>query len=674
MSAPLAGFADGEALVRRALARGLRPDPRVRVSEWAERHRRVPIETSQFPGRWSNETAPYLTAIMDACGPDDPAERVTVKKSAQIGYSEALTNVIGAMIDAAPGPAMVVHPTVEAAKNWVAEKLDLTVLATPALRAKVREAVSRDGTGSTSKRKRYPGGFLIVTGANSTRELRQRSIRFLVKDDWSDWPLDVDGQGDPDKMAEARTLGFQSSGQVKIIEGSTPTVKGVCRVTAAYERSDRRVYLVPCPHCGHEQALRFFPDERGRGGLRWEQGDVNAPWYACEECGGVIEEHRKRDLLLDGRWHATQPGPGRHPGFAINALYSPFTTWARIAARYLEAKDEPQKLKVWTNLDLGEAWEPRGEAPDWDGLHKRAEDYALGRVPTGALLISIGVDVQKDGVFYEIVAWGRGRETWSIGADFLAGDTADRGGAVWQAMDRLYEQRFEIDGGEPIGIDMLAIDANYNTDAVCDWVRGKPLAMAVRGVDGWERAVFGPASKTDVNWKGERRKRSAKIWPVYVWNLKSELYANLRKAPKPGDELMPAGVCHFPTAYGATFYQQLTADFLKEIERRGRRVMAWTSSGANHFHDARIYAMAAFHRAAQRFGVQHGDAKAWDAIEAARRPGRPQGELALDREASVSAPVPAADVASAPSGPRAVMRVSSRPRMPRPGGFVGAWR
>jgi phage terminase large subunit GpA-like protein len=672
MTVAAAALADGRRLVFGALARGLRPDPPVRVSDWAERYRRVPVETSQFPGRWSNETAPYLREIMDACGPEYPAERVTVKKSAQVGYSEALTNVIGAMIDAAPGPAMVVHPTVEAAKNWVAEKLDLTVRATPALRAKVREAVSRDATGSTSKRKRYPGGFLIVTGANSTRELRQRSIRYLIKDDWSDWPLDVDGQGDPDKMAEARTLGFQSSGQVKIIEGSTPTVKGVCRVTAAYERSDKRVFLVPCPHCGHEQQLRFFPDAAGRGGLRWDDGDPSSAWYACEDCGGVIEEHQKRAMLVRGRWRATEPGPGRHPGFHISALYSPFTTWSRIAERFLEAKDEPAKLKVWTNLDLGEAWEERGEAPDWDGLMKRAEDYRLGRVPTGALIIVIGCDVQKDGIFYEIVAWGRGRETWSIGADFLPGDTADIGSTAWVALTKLYETKFEIDGGEPIGVDMLAIDAGYNTDAVCEWVRGKPQAFAVRGVDGWEKSIFGAASKVDVNWKGERRKRSAKIWPVYVWNLKGTLYANLRKEPMPGDEQLPAGYCHFPTAYGPAFYQQLTGDHLKEIERRGRRVMVWTTTRANHFHDCRIYAMAAYHRAAQLHRVVDDAAAAWAQLEAARRPGRPQGELALDRDA-VAAPPPA--TATLDQVTRQTAPAPRWHRMPRrPGGFVKGWR
>lgn len=665
----------GAGLVWRVVAAGLRPDRRQSVSSWAAENRFVPVENSQFPGRWSNDTAPYLTEMMDCCGADHPAERVTFLKSAQVGYSEALTNVIGAMIALSPGPALMVAPTVEAGKNWVAEKLDMSIAATPALRAKVRTIVTRDGEGSTSKRKRYAGGFLIVTGANSTRELRQRSVRWLFKDDWSDWPADVNGQGDPDSMAEARTLGFQSSGQTKAVQGSTPTIKGACRTTAAYEQSDRRVFKVPCPACDWFQELRFFPDQDGRGGLRFEtDGSPVAAWYSCEACGEKIEHRHKRAMVARGRWEATNPA-GTHPGFHIWAAYSPFTTWDRIAQRWLSAQADVAKLKAFYNLDLGLAFEERGEAPAWEGLQKRAEDYPPGRLPHGALLVTVGCDVQGNGIYYEVVAWGPNRESWSIAAGFLAGETADRSSDAWLALDAVYRTRYPLEGGEPVPADVFAVDANFNTDQVCDWVRARPNTIAVRGVEGWDRVVFGQPSKTDRNFRGDKKKRSAKIWPVFVWSLKGELYAHLRKVPEPGAETVPPGFCHFPAAHPAAWYQQLTADYLKETERRGRVRLEWTSRGANHWHDCRIYAMAAYHRAAQKFGVLENNAAAWAAVAATRRPARPQGELALDAAAPVSAP--AAPVPAAPAP--VVATAASVPRRPavsgwrRPRGYVGRW-
>lgn len=663
----------GAALVRRAFKAGLTRPRDQSVSAWAAENRILPAENSAFAGAWSNETAPYLTAIMDACGHDQPHERVTVKKSAQVGYSEALTNILGAMIELAPGPALMVHPTVDGAKNWIAEKLEPTIAVTPSLRARVRTVIQRDGEGSTTKRKRFASGFLIVTGANSTRELRQRSVRSLYKDEWSDWPLDVSGQGDPDAMAEARTLGFQSSGLVRIVQGSTPTIKGACRVSAAYEQSDRRVYKVPCPFCAWEQELRFFPDRDGRGGFRFAESGPVAATYECEACGERIEHQHKRDMVAAGKWEATNP-EGTHPGFHVWSAYSPFTTWDRIAQRYLAARGDSTKLKAFYNLDLGLEWEERGEAPDHQALAARAEDYPTGRVPAGALLVTVGCDVQAKGIYYEVVAWGPNSESWSIDAGFIAGDTGDTTSEAWRGLDALYRARYPIAGGEALECDLMAIDANYNTDQVCDWVRTKPHAMAVRGVDGWNRAAIGTPTKTDVTFGGARKKRSAKIWPVHVWSLKGALYADLRKQPEPGAEAVPPAYCHFPRSYPATYYAQLTADYVRDVERKGRIVRVWTSRGENHFHDCRIYNMAAHRRVLQRFNLHNDDAAAWSRLTKERRPGGAQGELVLDaavEDVAPAVPVPSEEPAAHDDAPRKRAPWPSAPRRPR--NWVNRW-
>lgn len=62
------------AVVTRAAAAALRPDPRMRVSEWAAQYRVVPEEISALPGPWRNEVAPELVEIMDRLSPDDPCE------------------------------------------------------------------------------------------------------------------------------------------------------------------------------------------------------------------------------------------------------------------------------------------------------------------------------------------------------------------------------------------------------------------------------------------------------------------------------------------------------------------------------------------------------------------------------------------------------------------------
>jgi phage terminase large subunit GpA-like protein len=54
---------------------------------------------------------------MDCLSPSHPAERVVVMSGAQIGKTECGNNWIGYVIHRAPGPMLMVQPTVEVAKR-----------------------------------------------------------------------------------------------------------------------------------------------------------------------------------------------------------------------------------------------------------------------------------------------------------------------------------------------------------------------------------------------------------------------------------------------------------------------------------------------------------------------------------------------------------------------------
>ncbi|ETZ04373.1 large terminase protein [Holospora undulata HU1] len=90
----------------------------------------------------------------------------------------------------------------------------------------------------------------------------------------------------------------------------------------------------------------------------------------------------------------------------------------------MHAKDNEQLLKVWVNTTLGETWVDKGEAPDWQRLFERKENYPIGIVPFGGLVLTAGVDVQKDRIEVEIVAWGKNRESWSVDYRIFDGDPA----------------------------------------------------------------------------------------------------------------------------------------------------------------------------------------------------------------------------------------------------------
>lgn len=579
--------------VRRAAAKALLPDPELKVSEWAAKYRVIAGEEGAESGRWSNERAPYLTEIMDCLSPSHPCERVTVQKCAQTGLSQIATNFLFFVADQAPGPAMFIQATVDAAKDWVREKLMPAIEATPRAKKVFARQASRDEQGSTTRFKKFPGGYVLIAGANSAAALRQHTIRYMVKDDWDQWPPDVDGQGDPDKMADQRLTNFHNQGTAKVLQGSTPTIEGLSRAHAAYEVSDQRVYEVPCPHCGFRQELV------------WENLKFNktAPYearYLCaaEDCGVLIEHHHKTWMLAQGAWRATNPGPGREPGFRIYGVMSAFKSWDDLAHEHAECGGDRQKLKVFYNTSVGRPWREDGTAPPWHELMQRREAWKLRTVPAGVLIITCGVDVQGNQLRYQVIGWGVGKTSWSIDYGAILGDTGNTGlTGPWMELGRLLDRRYPDAFGRTRGIDMMAIDSGFNTQAVYDFLRPRNRrhrAIAVKGSGKPDAKLLGLPVRQEKT-KGDRIKRyGIQSYPVGTWPLKSEFNGQLRlKPPEIENAPFPLGYCHFTLEHDEAFFKESTAEQLAVTTAKGKTTMAWVVKGENHYLDTRIYARAA---------------------------------------------------------------------------------
>jgi phage terminase large subunit GpA-like protein len=614
-------------LIAKALARGVAPDPIVDAVQWACDHL-VVADGPAAGNKWDITLTPQLGEILRLLSPESPHNRISVRKSGQVGMTQVGIAWLAEIVSNFPAHTLVVFPTTNAVQDFNRTKLQPTIEATPRLRMLVREQKSRSGAGSTTLNKKFPGGSMVLTGANSAADLRSKTVKFLFCDEVDEWPTDLDGQGDPMEMADARQIAFHATGDYKKFECSTPTIKGASRIDAAFEAGDQRYWFVPCPECGEFQRLRFQPVSEGRGGLiiTSQTYPYNAK-YACEHCGCLIEQHQKRRMIQAGEWRATCPGAGRHPSFHLDAVSSLLTTWDKIAEKWIESKDDPRKLKTFLNLWLGEPWEERGEAPEWQRLFARREDYELRTIPQGGLLITAGADVQKDGIYYETVAWGAGKTSWSIDFGFLPGDTADTADRCWTALSEVYERKYVDFYSNRYGIDLFAIDGKYNTAQACEWARRHPLSMPIQGQPGWYHPPLGTPKKQDINWQGQKKRRGATLWPVGTWPLKSELYANLRKRGiADGEQTDPPGFCHFSESHDQRYFQQLVAEHIKErtVKSKGVKMREWVKSGDNHLHDCRIYAMAmAYH-----LGI--GTAKDEDWIELARQRQVPQKNLQVD--------------------------------------------
>jgi phage terminase large subunit GpA-like protein len=267
-----------------AWRRGIRPEPPIPVSNWADRHRILP-PTSAEPGRWRTDRTPYLRAVMDALSTASPYERVVLMKGAQTGGSEAGPNWLGYIIQNAPGIAMLVMPSLDMVRRNTTVRIDPLIEATPALRELVAAPRSRDA-GNSLFRKSFPGGQLVMTGANSAVGLRSTPVRYLFLDEVDGYSGDADGEGDPVDLAIQRTATFR--GRRKIYTVSTPTLKGHSRIEAAFEHSDRRFYHVPW-HCHVDSGAReAWLDQPLRGGNLAPRGERLRPEFAKGAAGGQV--------------------------------------------------------------------------------------------------------------------------------------------------------------------------------------------------------------------------------------------------------------------------------------------------------------------------------------------------------------------------------------------------
>lgn len=600
--------------IEQAFWEGLRPDPLLTVSQWADARRMLSPKASAEHGPWRTARTPYLRRAMDDLSATSRVREVTLVFGSQMGKSEALNNWKGYVMDIAPGPSLFVQPTIDLAKRYSRTRIQPMIDATPSLREKVADPKSRD-SGNTMLMKDFPGGQLILGGANAASGLASMPIQNLGGDEIDRWPIDVDEEGNPLEIVEARTRTFGS--RRKHAWTSTPGRAGTSAIWRKWEDSSQNHLRLPCPHCGHRQTLEW---ER----MRWDEKDaglpvklLQPPVLICEECGEGISEDAKAwwydpAVWSDDWWEATFPERVQHQGYHCNALYAPlgWFSWDDAVLKFVRAEDNPALMQPFVNTVQALPYNNDGEAPDWEALYNRREGYEIGTVPDGVVFLTAGVDVQADRLELEVVGWGPGMESWSADYQVLAGDTAQPG--VWRELSKFVRSEFGRGDGQRLPIRMTAIDAGYRTEEVKRWVRSQAgsRVIAVKGVES-QVSVIGTPSRVEVLRNGKVLRGGVKIWPVGVSTAKSELYGWLRRRP-PEDpaEGLPHGWCHFPQ-YGQEWFQQLTAERLENtIDRRGYPRFEWVKTRPrNEALDCRVYARAA----AALVGADRWSDERWDA-------------------------------------------------------------
>jgi phage terminase large subunit GpA-like protein len=550
----------------------LRPPPKLTVSEWAEAEMRLSAEASAEPGRFRVSRAMYQRGVMDAVS-DPQTHTVVVMSSAQVGKTTIVLAVVGFHVDQDPTPILVLQPTLEMGQAFSKDRLAPMLRDTPALHGRVKDPRSRD-SGNTLMHKAFPGGHITIAGANSAASLASRPIRVLLADEVDRYPESAGTEGDPVSLARKRTATFYNR---KIVLVSTPTVKGQSRIEAAFEESDKRFYLVPCPDCGHEQRLIWAQ-------VRWPEKRPGAAEYCCSECGSLWSDAQRWAAIRKGQWQASAEFNGV-AGFHLSELYSPWRRLGETAEDFVASKQSPERLRTWVNTALGETWEDSGERADANSLDRLREQYGQDDLPDAVLYATAGVDTQGDRLEVEVVGWGEGEESWGIGYFVLYGDPAQD--AVWKDLDALLLETYTTASGRTVRVQAAAIDSGgHHAEAVLRFARER-LRRRVYAIKG-----FPGAGKPIWPLRASKAKTKDSVWMVGVDTAKDTILARW------GIEQGP-GACHLPadpaTGYDDDWIAQVTAEQRVTRYREGRPYTVWTlpKGKRNEAFDCRVYAIAA---------------------------------------------------------------------------------
>lgn len=505
-------------------------------SDWCDRNRILSMSSSSEPGPWRTSRTPYIKEPLDNLHPLSPITRTTLMKGHQVSYTQGvLINAIAYTIGHQPRPCLLVTPTQKQTQKFFYQKIEPMISDSPAVLKKISSR-SKFASRNTTFHKDFAGGFISGIGANVAADLAGASVQVLLLDEVDRMTFDVESEGSPVELAVARTAIYHRK---KIFMGSTPVSEESSVVLKWFNEGDRRYYYMPCPHCGHFQT---FDIERLRE-------TPHGPVLTCEKCKKSIPEKHKTMMLDKGEWRPTaKPLDPTYRSYHINSLYSPvgFLSWSDVLKSQQRAKDNEYFTLSFRNLYLGLPTKYAiSETPVPRELKERADSGIMPKPPTESMLLTMGIDVQKDRL--EALLCGFDRKRMAVLEHYVIwGDTATDDGMWHELYDTI----------KASGAHYAAIDSGYLSHRVFDFekkYRSRRIRV-VRGTQTEEYRISLPKFM-EVSEFHKRQKRGNKYYHVATNILKDEIYSRLM-ITDPKNE----GCIWFPPGKDIEFFSQLCAE------------------------------------------------------------------------------------------------------------------
>lgn len=338
-------------------------------------------------------------------------------------------------------------------------------------------------------------------------------------------------------------------------------------------------FFVPCPHCGEYIEFRFqnikFPDDEGMS----YADRAEFATYVCQECGCIITDNDKHNMLKLGEWRTVRHSTKyvRNVAFWINTLYSPFVRWSDIAKEFLSTKDDPEDFQNFVNSWLAEPWEDTKLKTNAELVMERQTDVPAYVIPLWTKLLTAGVDVQENSLYWTIRAWG----------NYLTSQNVAHGQALsFEEIDRVMNAQYMTEEGDPVVVNLCLVDSGDQTDMVYDFCAyHTDYALPVKGSS---HAQLSHYKLSKIN-KAESKAYGMNLVLVDGGKYKDMIAGRMRRPNGRGSWMVYSG-CDMEYA------TQVTAEHKVNVKTPSGTKQVWQpkhSHADNHYLDAEVYALAA---------------------------------------------------------------------------------
>tara|TARA_R110000772_G_scaffold23646_1_gene63130 strand:+ start:1773 stop:3716 length:1944 start_codon:yes stop_codon:yes gene_type:complete len=569
-----------------AASQGLKPDLDLTVDEWSDRFMIIPKSSgSNEYGPYRTDRTPHARQIMRALSDNHPCKKVVAKVASQMFKTQVAMNWLACSIHQSPANFLLLMPTGKLHKR-IAARIDKIVAAVPEIKSLVAKPNSRDAQNNLDT-KEYKGGALFLATAGAAANLSEVPARRVAFDEVDRAVGNVDGEGDPIKLGEARQTTFQSNR--KGYYYSSPTIEGESRIHELFEQGTQRKALAECIHCGHELDLQFE---------NLVTLDDGAVVYPCDKCGGMHQEADKTAMFKRGLWSDSIGSDGETESFTASAMFLPYgwLSWRDLTLEYNAAKQDlddgaEETMIVFYNTRLAKCWERKKEQAKHNSLMARAQPYDLMTVPYGAFILTAAVDTQDDRLEMKVIAWGEGMECYVVNYKVVLGSPADD--ETWEALEYYLKQEYKHTSGNMLRVSAAFIDSGgHYTQEVYNFTRRRKRRkiFAIKGSSSPGKPILGRCSKVDVNHNGRLEKKGVSLWMIGTDTAKDYLLNRWDKADGPG-------AVHFSHELEEDYYKQLTSEYRTTRIYRGRKIPAWEKKARdrNEALDLMVYNLAASH-------------------------------------------------------------------------------